>query len=289
MVRFNYDRGSRMGSGLRYTVIAALLILLAGVSCASASSAKSHNSVTWYLTGVDASGFNFPSGHGYDKIMSQSEPEDCDGSVTLGKGESVWWYSEQAARTDLVFPSGEWKIIYWVETNSVNKPRVYLRLYVLKPDGSAEQIAEVEDSIGKPKKYESKKYNGDNKIIEKEWELEVDDAVLLKTGDRLALEIQFSGNAEDGDYLKIYYHKPPEPEEQGDNGGMHAMSSRMGGMKGDRHGGDGDDKGGCRTKDHSRLVSPSNSPPYPVPELSSLALVAAGLTAAFAAARIRGA
>jgi hypothetical protein len=202
----------------------ATLILIAVAPVVSAG-----DKVTWYWKDTNASGFTYPGGHQFDKFMNTTEaPEsDTDNTVTLGKGESVWWYAHEAAECDLQFHTGEWSAIYWVKTNSDGGHRINVRLYVVKADGSANLINEKWKMISfhdSPKK--------------KTCSIPTNGPLDLNQGDRLAVEIQWSSNADADDTLTVYYNS---------------------------------------TSYDSRLVSPPKSPPYPVPEPSILTLISVGL------------
>ena len=208
-----------------WVILAAATLILIAVAPVSAG-----DKVTWYWEDADAGGFTYPGGHQFDKFMNTTEEPESDigNTVTLGEGESVWWYAHEAAECDLQFhaPPGTWKVTYWVTTNSVDEHSIYVRLYVVKANGDAILINKACNKIKpyhNPKRRTVDMHSG---------------ALDLNQGDRLAVEIQWSDGADDGDTLTVYYNS---------------------------------------TSYDSQLVSPTNSPPYPVPEPSILTLIAVGL------------
>lgn len=170
-----------------------VLVMLGICMIASIAEAEHGKGVTWYFKDVD-----YPdNGHVYDKFMNRTEEPTgaTDYTVTLGPGKSAWWYANEAAECDLTFHTGAWKATYWAQTNSNNPHRIYVRLYVVKEDGTPNLI--------------SKKWNTLKSCetpTKKERPLPTDSPTSVNRGERIALEIQWSSSADPGDTLTIYYN-----------------------------------------------------------------------------------
>jgi len=191
---------------VKFTVtilITILLLLLAGT--VEATSTQSRDSVTWYFTDRNATEYGYLSEH--SKFMSQSAPAGSYCTITLQEGESVWWFADGAAGTDMVFPHGDWKVVYWVKTNHKDKHKpdkyederklkyaVYVRLYVLKEDGRTELIKEKKNTLGHA-----------SGVTKKKCSLRTD-PIILEKGDRLAVEIQ-----SDEGVVTLYYNSESYP------------------------------------------------------------------------------
>jgi len=206
----------------RWMIVMVLILVSATAQMVSADC-----EVTWYWSDTDAT-FSHPTDTNYKfhKLMDKDEPTGTtDYTVSLNKGESAWWYTHEAAERDLTFPAGNWKAIYWAETNSDNEHRIYARLYVVKDDGSKTLIGE---------RYNTLKHQSSPK--RKERLISTSSPTNVNQGDRLAVQIEWSGNAESGEVLTVHYNNY-----------------------------------------QSCLVSPPNSPPWPVPELPTVILFSTGL------------
>jgi len=175
---------------------AILVLVLLGI-CTITTIAEAGTEVTWYFKDTNVSGFSHPSGHIFDKFMNRTEVPTgtANYTVTLGPGERAWWYANEAAECDLTFHTGEWKATYWANTNSNNAHRIYVRLYVVKEDGTPNLISE---------KWNTLKYHDSPK--KKERPLPTNSSTHVNKGERIALEIQWSPSADSGDTLTIYYN-----------------------------------------------------------------------------------
>ena len=204
-----------------------MIVLVLILVSATAQMVSADGEVTWYWKNET---FSTPlPGHTSDKIMDQYNPiGTTDDIVTLGPNGEGWWYAENAAQCDLSFPSGNWNLVCWIETNSSDKKQVSVYIYNITTMGEKKQID------GRKAKY----LNSTDGIYKLSKTFTTDSVTSLHKGDRIAIRVTFSSAAEAGDWLKIYYNS---------------------------------------TTYSSSLTSPPNSPPWPVPELPTLALFSVGL------------
>lgn len=211
----------------RYRIVP--VILISGILVlAMAQMAGAAGEVSWYWKNDIFS--DPPTAHTSDKIMDQySPPGATDDIVTLGPEERAWWYAENAAQCDLTFPEGDWVFHFWIETNSADSERVYPR--VVRVHNSNSEFVTSSSS--------SKGIKSDEGVKEITYSVS-GDLTNFQQEDRVAVELLFSGGAEAGEWLKIYY-----------NSSVH----------------------------NSALTSPLSSPAYPVPEPSVLILFLTGLIA----------
>ncbi|MCK4732551.1 MAG: hypothetical protein KAT65_08835 [Methanophagales archaeon] len=190
------------------------ILVLGMVVLASVQVVGATGEVTWYWKGSET-------------MYKDSPPTGSPDTVTLDPGESAWWYTDEAAQCDLTFSAGTWTATYWAQASGDSgRHRVYARLYVVHIDGSATEIAEEYKLLGP----------GDG-LVRKDRALSPG-SVDVKTGEKIAIEIEWSSSAGSDDKLTIYYN--------------------------------GEDY-------KSRLVSPLSNPAWPVPELSTLILFSVGL------------
>jgi len=174
---------------------AILVLVLLGI-CTITTIAEAGTEVTWYFKDTNVSGFSYPSGHIFDKFMNRTETPTgtADYTVTLGPGESAWWYANEAAECDLTFLNGVWRAEYWVNaTNSTDKDKwVYTRLHIIASNGS--DIFE---------KYGTERINNPGEI-EKIEEQPCKESITIPKGGRVALEIYWVSTANGS--LIVYYN-----------------------------------------------------------------------------------
>ena len=208
----------------RWTMVLVLILVSATAQMVSADDGK----VTWYWKDVGVT-FSHPTGLNYEfhKLMDKDEPTGTtDYTVSLSKGESAWWYAHEPAECDLTFPAGNWKVIYWAEASGDSGHRVYARLYVVHTDGTFTEIVEGYSNLGPS-----------GTPVQKTRTLQ-SSSIDVNTGERIAVQIEWSSSADPGDVLTIHYNHPDYK---------------------------------------SHLVSPPHSPVWPVPEPATIILVSAGL------------
>ena len=98
---------------LQRTIIGVLilgLVLLGSVRAVGATP----DSQTWYFTNTDASAPVYTDAN-YNKIMMKGVEGGEGTVVTLGRGERVWFYTDELAQCDVTFPAGVWDTVCWVK------------------------------------------------------------------------------------------------------------------------------------------------------------------------------
>ena len=202
-------------------IVIVLILVSATVQMVSAT-----GEVTWHLKNETFS--TPPTTHASDKIMDQYNPTGSTHNIiTLGPDGEGWWYAESAAQCDLSFPLGDWIVTCWIETNSSDDEYIGVYIYNITNTGDPLLI-----------KYGGKNLDSSDGIYKLSKTFEAVPATNIYEGDRIAVRVTFSGTADAGEWLKIYYNS---------------------------------------TTYNSTLTSPPNSPAWPVPELPTLIFVSAGL------------
>jgi hypothetical protein len=110
---------------------------------------------------------------------------------TLKAGESVIWISK-AMKADTTFSDGEWKVGYWASSPGIH--RIYVSIY--KFDGELIPIAEGYNVLSCTNPCEKSK------------SFEID-SLTLKKGERIAVEIKWSGAAKSD--LTLYFNSSEHP------------------------------------------------------------------------------
>jgi hypothetical protein len=211
-------------------IVAVILVGMLLLALTPIMNAQNNNLiVTWWWKDMDATFSHLiDPNYKFHKLMDKTEPTGtAEYAVTLGPGESAWWYTDEAAECDLTFPAGKWVARYWAEASGdQGSHRVYARLYVVHTDGGITMITQ-EYSLVAP----------EDGLVEKIRDLETN-SIDVNPGERIAIQIEWYRTADPGDTLTIHYNYEDYK---------------------------------------SRLVSPSTSPPWPVPELPTLILFSVGL------------
>lgn len=110
-----------------------VLCVLVLVATASASGQQ-----TWNFTNNEISASTNCSDADYNVSMMKGL-EGGDYTITLAKGERVWFYADQVAQCGVTFPDGKWNVSYWVKALNVSetgKGRVYTRIGYVDANGN---------------------------------------------------------------------------------------------------------------------------------------------------------
>lgn len=150
--------------------------------------AVAESGTVWYLKRDDAAGFNFPSGHAYDKVLSTDAPASTTARwYSLAKSEDAWWYTEFPATVDQSFVSGDWEIYFRTKLDSTSDKgkSVSITLMKLFDDGTTVFIADSSEII--PISSE-----GEHTVP-----ISMTHSLDISVGERLALSFTWDDNATD--------------------------------------------------------------------------------------------
>ena len=202
------------------------ILVLAMVVLASVHVVGATGEVTWHLRKDTATGFDYPSGHVSDKIMTKDEPTSGTATwVKFDSGKESWWYTTQSAECDLTFPAGDWSVTFLTQLDTTDDKGKSLEIYLwkLSETGTATEITSVSEEVDiKGERTHSVTLAASNVDVDK--------------GERMALSFTWAPDATKRVWI------------------------------------------GCdSTERDSTLKSPSSSPAWPVPELSTLILFSVGL------------
>ena len=166
----------------RWMIVMVLILVSATAQMASAD-----GEVTWHLKRIDATGFNYTSGHEYDLIMTKESPAPGNAKwFKFGPGNESWWYANYSAECNLTFPSGEWNVTFKTQLNAItdNTKSVEVHLWRLFKNGTAAEIinkSEVVDTKGE------------------KWHtvLLAPNVIDVEKGERIALSFKWASDASD--------------------------------------------------------------------------------------------
>lgn len=142
----------RMYGNVRLIVILVLgMVVFASVGVQVVGAA---GEVTWHLRRDSATGFDYPSGHQYNLIMTKESPTfDNAKWFKIDPGNELWRYTNYSAECNLTFPAGEWNVTFLTQLdNTSDKGKsVEIHLWRLFENGTATEIinkSEVVDIKG---------------------------------------------------------------------------------------------------------------------------------------------
>ena len=106
--------------------------------------------VEWHLRRDAASGFNYPAGHEYDKIMTREAPTASSAQwVKFGPGNESWWYANNSAGGSLTCPAGDWNVTFLTKLDNTTDNGKSLTVYLwrLFENGTAAEIVNKSEVV----------------------------------------------------------------------------------------------------------------------------------------------